>query len=67
MSNAAADVASIAEWVTRRGFTRVALQFPDTLLDTALATSRDLHSACPSAHFYVLADTTFGRHVSGSC
>ena len=63
MDAADTDVASIAAWVARRGCARVALQFPDALLDAAVATTRQLQALCPVASFYVLADTTFGRRV----
>jgi len=63
----AADVAEVAAWVSRRGFSRVALQFPDSHLESAVATAAALQAACAGASVYLLADTTFGRRGVRAC
>lgn len=71
-----AQIAEAAAWVTSRGFTRVALQFPDDFLGSAVASCTGLEAACPAARVYLLADTTFGSccvdevaaaHVDAEC
>lgn len=56
------DVQQTAAWVRRRGFRRVALQFPDEHLAVAVASADALQAACgDDATVFLLADTTFGR------
>jgi diphthamide biosynthesis protein 2 len=63
----AADVRETAAWVARRGFRRVALQFPDEFLADAVPSTTALQAACGSAvTVFLLADTTFGRRGGGA-
>jgi diphthamide biosynthesis protein 2 len=60
----AADVSDVAAWVAQRGFHRVALQFPDEFMGDAVPCTNALQAACGAAvTVFLLADTTFGRHV----
>jgi len=58
------DVLDAARWVALHGFRRVALQFPDEHLGSAVATTDALQAACgPGVRVFLLADTTFGRRA----
>jgi diphthamide biosynthesis protein 2 len=60
-----ADVKDVAEWVARRGFRRVALQFPDEFMGDAVPCTNALQAACGAAvSVFLLADTTFGRRAT---
>lgn len=54
------EIASVAAWSVRRGLTRVALQFPPSLLAASPRVVRALEArACGAARFFVLGDTAF--------
>lgn len=54
------EVETTAHWIVGRGWTRVALQFPDCMLGDAAAVGRALQAALPSGvQLFVCADTTF--------
>ncbi|KAJ1962366.1 Diphthamide biosynthesis protein 2, partial [Dimargaris xerosporica] len=53
------DIARTAEVINTRGFAKVALQFPDTLLPDAGFVHQQLQ-ALTQAELFVLADTTYG-------
>jgi diphthamide biosynthesis protein 2 len=58
------EVSATAAWVVARGWTRVALQFPDAMLGDAAAVGRLLQTALDGSsaapvQLYVCADTTF--------
>ena len=60
----ATAVQEAAAWVAQRGFRRVALQFPDEFMGDAVSCTNALQAACGAAvSVFLLADTTFGRHV----
>ncbi|KAK3263261.1 hypothetical protein CYMTET_27924 [Cymbomonas tetramitiformis] len=70
------EIARTVDFVCSRGYTRVALQFPDHLLGEAASVAQAVETACQSKvdslqqagqptpaeapRFFVLADTTFG-------
>ena len=68
---AAYDLEATASWVTRGGYTRVALQMPDEALGDSAAVAAALSRRCRASSggdggnrndicVFVLADTTFG-------
>eukprot|EP00250_Pteridium_aquilinum_P003208 c13526_g1_i1 orf=545-2107(-) len=77
------DIEDTASYILRRGYTRVALQFPDELLKVSvvvsLALRNELRKQSQSGNIvrlYVLADTTYGSccadeiaaaHVNAEC
>lgn len=62
----ASEVAAAAAWVAGNGYRRVALQFPDEHLGTAVASTNALQAACGAGvRVFLLADTTFGRRAPG--
>lgn len=74
------DVLATAAYILDHGFTRVALQFPDELLETSVEVTSLLRSALSERrhgiNLYVMADTTYGSccvdevaaaHVDAQC
>lgn len=59
------DIERICSWLGDRKFTRVALQFPDELLNKSIQVCArlKLRSASQDANikFFILADTSYGR------
>lgn len=55
------DVEKIAKWVNEHKFARVALQFPDELLNQSVKVCARLKVKCPESMFFILADTSYGR------
>lgn len=47
-------------------YRKVALQFPDELLQYSVPLYHSLRGKAPGKEFFVMADTTFGRYVSGT-
>ena len=45
-------------------YRKVALQFPDDLLQYSVPLYRSLRAKVPGKEFFVMADTSFGRYVS---
>lgn len=59
------EVEPTLDEITRGGYSRVALQFPDELLHDAVPVYRALRDRLPAeTELYVLADTTYGRLVA---
>lgn len=52
------------EYVSQRGVLKVALQFPDELLQYSVPIYRALKASAPEKEFYVMADTSYGRCAS---
>lgn len=71
------DIVATATYILERGFTRVALQFPDDLLGASVEVVSLLRSALRHGiNLYVMADTTYGSccvdevaaaHVDAQC
>lgn len=74
------DISATASYILDRGFTRVALQFPDDLLRASVEVTSLLRSALSERrhgiNLYVMADTTYGSccvdevaaaHVDAQC
>lgn len=74
------DILSTAAYILDHGFTRVALQFPDELLETSVEVTSLLRSALSERrhgiNLYVMADSTYGSccvdevaaaHVDAQC
>ncbi|GFP79145.1 diphthamide biosynthesis protein 2 [Phtheirospermum japonicum] len=71
------EIARVAEFITSRSFSRVALQFPDGLLKDSMRVLKALRQELkPDVKLYVMADTTYGSccvdevgaaHVNADC
>ncbi|XP_011098024.1 2-(3-amino-3-carboxypropyl)histidine synthase subunit 2 [Sesamum indicum] len=71
------EVARVAEFISSHQFTRVALQFPDELLEDSMRVVKALRQELNSSvKLYVMADTTYGSccvdevgaaHVNADC
>lgn len=72
------DILATAKYILDRGYTRVALQFPDDLLGASVEVTSLLRSTLPRPEIklYVMADTTYGSccvdevaaaHVDAQC
>ncbi|KAL3632228.1 hypothetical protein CASFOL_025212 [Castilleja foliolosa] len=71
------EIARVAEFITSRSFTRVALQFPDGLLKDSMRVMKALRQELkPDVKLYVMADTTYGSccvdevgaaHINADC
>ncbi|GMT15608.1 hypothetical protein PFISCL1PPCAC_6905, partial [Pristionchus fissidentatus] len=53
------DVPATIEWLRAGGYSRVALQFPDSLLGEAVPVSRDIETALEGVQVFILADTSY--------
>ena len=56
------DIDRIRSWIGERGLVRVALQFPDELLNKSIRVSARLKLKSPQTMFFILADTSYGRY-----
>lgn len=55
------DIDRISSWISKRGLVRVALQFPDELLNKSIRVCARLKLKSPQTMFFILADTSYGR------
>ena len=55
-----AEVHRIVDWVTEHGFERIALQFPDAMLDEAPHMISRVQQQLPDKRAFILGDSSFG-------
>jgi diphthamide biosynthesis protein 2 len=55
------DTDKTCEWIEKNSFKKIALQFPDELLNNAVNVCARLKQKCPNNIFFILADTSYGR------
>lgn len=56
------DIEKITSWLVKNEFNRVALQFPDELLNISVKVCTCLKEKCPNVLFFILADTFYDRY-----
>ena len=57
------EVERICAIISRQGFKRVVLQFPDELLGRCVDVFNHFRLLVPTASFYIAADSTYGSSV----
>ena len=55
------DINKIVKWLTENKFSRIALQFPNEMLNNSIRVCARLKEAAPNVLFFILADTSYGR------